>query len=149
MLWVLVMVAIVMGYFYWQIFFSAEKQMTGEEFLRNFEELMKADAVGGQTPEETLKMFIEALRQEDVALAAQYFLLDDEGKRDKWVTYLQDVKDSGLMQKMASDLEGAKAGVGAYEKDFVFEILLEDGSVGKSIDMELNESSGVWKIESL
>lgn len=123
--------------------------MTGEEFLENYEELMKADTVGGQTPEETLKMFIEALRAEDVALAAQYFLLDDEGKRDKWVTYLQEIKDNGLMKKMADDLGRAVPGEAVYEKDFIFEILLDDESVGRSVDMELNESSGVWKIESL
>ena len=123
--------------------------MTGEEFLQNHEELMKADAVGGKTPEETLKMFIEALRAEDVALAAQYFLLDDEGKRDKWVAYLQEIKDKGLMQKMADDLERAKPNLENVIGESDFKFLIEVGDSATEVNMELNEFSGVWKIESL
>ncbi len=125
--------------------------MTGEEFLKNYEELMMADTVGGATPEETLKMFVEALRAEDVNLAARYFLLDDEGKGDKWVTYLQEIKDNGLMQKLADDLGRAKVDTESVvsETDYNFVIVNAEGDVVREINMELNEFSGVWKIESL
>lgn len=147
---VLVIVAAVMGYFYWQMFWQGGgERVTGEKFLENYETLMKADTVGGQTPEETLKMFIDALRKEDVALAAQYFLLDDEGKRDKWLVYLQDIKDKGLMQKMVEDLEGARPNLENIisETDHKFLVETEEGAT--EVNMEFNKFSGVWKIESL
>ena len=147
---VLLVVALAMAYFYWQTFLkTSTPEEAAEEYLKNYQELMKADSYGGQTPEETLQLFIDALKKEDMDLASKYFLLDDEGKRDKWVAYLLDLKDKGQMQKLAEDLGRAKAGIASYEADYTFEVFNEDGTVGVSVDMELNELSGVWKIESL
>ena len=142
-----------MGYFYWKMFLRVPQTapMTGEEYVKNFEKLMRADVVGGQTPEETLKMFIAELRKEDAGAAAQYFLLDDEGKRDKWVTYLQDIKDKQLMQKMANDLEEAKADLESVisGSDYNFVVLDSKGDVSREVNLELNKFSGLWKIESI
>jgi len=36
---------------------------------------MSEDTYGGKTPEETLNLFIEALKKEDLELASKYFVL--------------------------------------------------------------------------
>ena len=153
---VLVILAIVLGFFYWRTIWKNKDEVeirgdaAAEEFVKNYEEAMGADTYGGKTPEETLNLFVEALKKEDVELASKYFLLDDEGKRDKWVEYLQGVKDKGLMKQMAEDIEKeAKPGKSSYKEDYVFELIDSDGSVGVSIDMEFNKFANVWKIESL
>ncbi len=149
----LVVVAVGLGFFYWKTVWQNRDSSidAGEEFIQNYEEAMTADNYGGKTPEETLNLFIDALKKEDVELASKYFMVDDLGKRDQWVEYLQDVKDQGLMQKMAEDLGEARPDLENIidENDFKFVIRQEDGLVGADINMEFNKFSGLWKIESL
>ena len=46
-----------------------------ERFQGSLEQPYKEDVYGGKTPEETLQMFIEALKKEDIELASKYFSL--------------------------------------------------------------------------
>lgn len=122
----------------------------GMLLIENYEQAMREDTYGGKTPEETLKMFVEALKKEDVELASKYFLLDDNGSREKWEKRLAELKEKNLLLTMAGDIETkAKAGDPAYESDAKFKLYNPDGTVGVLIDMQLNKYSGVWKIESL
>lgn len=106
------------------------------------------DDIGGATPEETLKLFVAALKKEDVGLASSYFLPDQNGSRRKWIDYLQSVKDKGYIQIMADDIEKkAKPIQSLYKDKAVYEILNDDGTVGVSIDIRFN--SKVWKIEGI
>lgn len=145
---------VVLGVFYWKTVWQNRDSGidTGEEFIKNYEEVMTADTYGGKTPEETLSLFIDALKKEDVDLAGKYFMVDDLGKRDKWVEYLQNIKDKGLMQKMAEDLGTAEADLEnrLNEDDYKFIVRTEeDGSIGADIDMEKNSFTDLWKIENL
>ena len=45
--------------------------------LSDFETAMKNDTYGGKTPQETLEMFIDALKKGDIELASKYFSLLD------------------------------------------------------------------------
>ena len=82
-------------------------------------------------------------------LASKYFLLDENGSREKWEKGLAELKEKNLLQQMANDIEKeAKATKPSYEGDAGFELLNDDGTVGILVDMELNQYSGVWKIES-
>lgn len=149
---VLLVVAVVLIFFYWKVFFVKEKVMSGEEFIEYYEDLMRSDTYGGKTPEETLGFFVEALRKENADLASKYFRLDDDGGRSKWESYLNEVKKKGLLKQMADDIDKyAKPDLENIinENDFKYVLRMEDGLVGADINMEFNEFSGVWKIESL
>src|SRR3989344_9643294 len=50
---------------------SAEQQQT---YWTNLAELYKKDTYGGKMPEETLQLFIDALKKGDTDLAAKYFV---------------------------------------------------------------------------
>lgn len=121
----------------------------GGAVIAEFEAAMEADDVGGATPDETLALFIAALRVEDADGAAQYFMLDDELSREKWVVRLNDLKRRGSLQNMADDIaQNAVPGTPTYEGDYKFFLRNEDGTIGLEIDMELNPFSGVWKLQS-
>ncbi len=108
----------------------------------------KNDTVGGKTPEETLKMFVAALKKGDVELASQYFSLDDKGSRQKWVDYLNEVKGKNKLVTMASDIE-TKAIPAKPDNDneFYYELYNSNGTVG--ITIYLGKNIETWKIISL
>ncbi len=148
------------GYFVWDKYLSPQakldrqNQENYEKYLdwrEDFEEAMKNDIYGGKTPEETLKMFIDALKKDDVELASKYFMLRSDGSIDpKWLEGLEKTKQAGELQEVADLLLKAKPDIKAraYDKDFKFAVR-ENGELKAYIDLEFNEISGVWKIESL
>ncbi len=112
---------------------------------------MRQDTYGGKTPQETLDLFVEALRAEDIELASKYFIVGENDKIDeKWIEGLRKTKESGKLQKVANLLLKAKPDIKSRssEKDFKFSTY-EDGELKVYINLEFNEYSGVWKIESL
>src|SRR3989344_4677747 len=101
------------GYFVWDRYLSeagkarrfAEEQMeTYQKVEKAYVEAMTADTYGGKTPQETLDMFVDALKKGDVELASKYFLLDENLSREKWANLLVVNKDKNLLQVMADDL---------------------------------------------
>lgn len=118
---------------------------------------MTADTYGGQTPEETLQLFIEALKAGDIELASKYFALETNTQdpnyltRKKWEDYLKSIQERNLSRRMAEDIErDVKPLSKAIENNrFSFALFNEDGTVGISIDLKFNQYSQVWKIESL
>lgn len=139
------------GYKEWQAKKQARQQVDrAAEVQARVEEAYRNDTFGGKTPQETLDMFVAALRAEDVELASKYFALDDNLERGKWLHYLNEVKEKNVLIAMANDIEKyAKPMKPSYEGDASFALFNDDGIVGVLIDMELNPTSKVWKIESL
>lgn len=115
------------------------------------EELIAADVYGGTTPEETLQLFIAALRESDMDLASKYFVLDDNGKRDIWLEALQHVEQEDQVAQLIEILENVQPNPGdsTHPGDFKYVILDDIGLVKATINLELNEKTGVWKIESM
>lgn len=108
----------------------------------------RGDTYGGKTPEETLKLFVAALKAGDVDLASKYFALDKNASREKWVKYLQDVKDRNLLATMAKDIETEAKPVTSEIKEYAYYVLYNsDGTAGVTIDLVLN--GNIWKIERL
>lgn len=148
------------GYVVWDRYLSPQAKLNREtqanyqkylEWEEQYQKAMSEDTYGGKTPQETLDLFIKALRAEDIELASKYFMLNEVGEVDrKWIDYLKNVKDRGLLQQMANDIErDARLGNSAYQGDAGFVLFNDDGTVGVQIDMKLNSMSEVWKIESL
>ncbi|MFH1759262.1 MAG: hypothetical protein ABH822_01720 [Patescibacteria group bacterium] len=122
-----------------------------ENVAVEMEKLAAEDVYGGTAPEETLRMFAEALEAEDVELAAKYFLLEDDGTRGDWQDGLEQARSEGRLGEIVELIRRARPNVedSTYLGDFKFIVLSEDGLVEYTIDMELNQQTGVWKIESL
>ena len=81
--------------FTWENYFSpqAKQNKIFEQNLQKytsgmeaFEAAMRADTWGGKTPEETLAMFVDALKKGDIALASKYFMLDTNTQSPDYLT---------------------------------------------------------------
>ncbi len=93
-----------------------------KQIQKSYVEAMTEDSYGGKTPQETIDLFVAALKANDAELAAKYFMLDEKSSRDNWLRALTQLKEQGVLPKMAKDVNMA------------------------STNTELNKYSGVWKI---
>jgi hypothetical protein len=121
------------------------------DWQTKYEKAMAEDIYGGKTPEETLKLFIEALEKGDIELASKYFVLRDDGSVDpKWLEGLRTTKEAGKFEETIQILSEAKPDLEgrAYERDFKF-ATYQNGKLVAYINLELNKYSQLWKIESL
>jgi len=149
------------GFFVWEKYFSPQAKINREtqknyekylEWQKSYEKAMREDTYGGKTPEETLQMFIEALKKEDIELASKYFMLRDDGSIDpKWKEALKKTKEAGKLSEVVDLLSKAKPDLEARISDeyYIFSSRDKNGNVIADIDLHFNKYSGVWKIESL
>ncbi|MDI6821171.1 MAG: hypothetical protein QMD65_03275 [Patescibacteria group bacterium] len=157
-------VIILVSFFTWLLFLNSKfnNQMQVEESyvkarksLSNFDEAMRNDTYGGKTPEETLNLFIEALKKDDLALASKYFLLETnlEDKNyltnNKALSALLDLKNQNKIQYVINLLSNAVPATkpSLYGGDYNF-VAYEGKILVSEINMELNNYSKVWKIQS-
>lgn len=154
------------GFFIWGKYLSPEAKRERElqqnyekatKALSAFEEAMRNDTYGGKTPEETLKIFIEALKKEDIELASKYFILETNANspdyltRKKWEGALMKAKQEERLMKIIDILSKAEPDPEAVIglDYYVFSARDENEVVIADIDFQLNKQSGVWKIISL
>lgn len=118
------------------------------KFQKAIEEIYRRDKYGGQTPEETFNLFLEALKKNDLDLASKYFVLD---KQETWRQNLETIKANGHLDEMIEDLSKAEKGeVDDDEARYYMHYIDEDGgTVASPIILEKNKLSGVWKISVL
>ncbi|MDP3901442.1 MAG: hypothetical protein Q8Q37_00490 [bacterium] len=148
---IILVVVIAGGYLIWNKYFEYDPVRVYQEAEQKYIAAMTADTYGGATPQETLDLFVEALRQEDVELASKYFLLDENTSREKWAAKLLSIKDKDLLSKMADDIAiRAVPDLTSKisEEDFKFILWDDDGDVGARLDMQFNGLAKIWKIES-
>ncbi len=156
------------GYFIWDKYLSPEAKSNRETeqnyqkylaWQKNYESAMKADIYGGKTPEETLKMFIDALKKGDVELASKYFAIEENTKdpnyltRKKWEDALRQSMEADqlsrvidIVSRAISDKETTTMANVAwfivYKKD-------NPKDLEADINLHFNTYSQVWKIESM
>ncbi|MDO8558005.1 MAG: hypothetical protein Q7S09_02310 [bacterium] len=82
----------------------AQNQRKLMQAIKEADELMKNDTYGGESPEETFAMFLNALKAGDTNLASKYFVLS---KQDEWKGNLEKVKNGGQLPGMIEDLTKA------------------------------------------
>lgn len=112
--------------------------------LKNLEKQYTEDPYGGETPEETLRLFIDALKKGDTDLAAKYFVFD---KQEQWKEDLGKIKEKGLLNDMIGDLAKAKKYRSSSEDQVFFTAGNEKGEAVATIDLV---KIGVrWKIRGI
>lgn len=126
-------------------FVTTHSQKELDEYYRKVDEMKASDIYGGKTPEETLSLYVEALKIGDVELASKYFRLEDQEKElgELVVLTSEDVK------KYINMLE--KSYLSKYNEVFKsHELRVEMNDTEASI-MEIIkiEQSGLWKLKSL
>ena len=127
----------VLSYMYWQYLENQSKQL--EEAYRN-------DPYGGDTPEETLRLYVEALENNDQKLAAKYFI--PENQKEELARYSEGIASGGLKAFVNAYRNGkvippeAVGSSGIYE----FELFEPGETVPFGLRLIQNEFTGKWKI---
>jgi hypothetical protein len=128
--------------------------------------LLKKDFDGGKTPEETLDLYLTALRAGDVTKASKYYLIDDQaealkdlknekakqGNLNLSITYTEDVKNKGkkycgdfgctFEYRYLNPVETVSIIKGTEDKL----IVPKGGDVVEGIDLRQNDFTKIWKI---
>ncbi|TSD03496.1 MAG: hypothetical protein Athens071416_177 [Parcubacteria group bacterium Athens0714_16] len=118
------------------------------DYVEQYKQAQSRDTYGGKTPEETLGLFVDALKKGDTELASKYFVLD---KQKEMVDSLkQGIESGGADRLMDYYLTGnTEKTYNDSLNTHRFRILKEKDQPGFIIDFALNESTNIWKIESL
>ncbi len=107
--------------------------------------LAKQDHYGGKTPEETLAMFVEALKKKDAKLAARYYLPWEWEKREEEM--IEWINTSAYNRFLET-----------YDKQIIFKRqFVDDYALYIKSDKNekylyriwfvLNKATGIWKIK--
>lgn len=113
-----------------------------EQALKKLVEEYDNDPYGGTTPEETLKLFIDALKKGDVDLATKYSVME---KQKETKTYLLEIKMDGKLNNLISDLQKTKLTVN--ENNAFFSLTDKNNVVISELLMKKHPTNGRWKIE--
>ncbi|MEA3272307.1 MAG: hypothetical protein U9P90_01405, partial [Patescibacteria group bacterium] len=118
------------------VFDSVEKELALEE----------ADTFGGDTPEETWEMFLNALQEGDLELASKYFVIDKQAENLAW---FQQVENAGMLGEMIGDLMVSGLNL-VSDRDN-----MKDYAIGRENEMrkayiKLRKNiNNKWKLESI
>ena len=109
------------------------------------EEMKKLDDFGRDTPQETMDAFVEALKKGDTELASRYFVFN---KQEQIAKELMVGKENGSIEMFLEYMNKIDHGK-EYIKGYYEFTVAENNVAIMSFNLEFNEYTKVWKIESL
>lgn len=130
----------VIGWQYWQYTQSPYyQQMRGIKYLEKMAE--ESDKWGGKTPEETVRLFTEAIKKGDFELASKY------GNPEEIKPDLEKIKNEGNIHLLIKDLEiGNIENKSGFSSDYVDLVIKENGKVKYFVLTISKSDGGTWKI---
>jgi|SRR3989344_2854349 len=129
----------VIGWQYWKYTHSMYyQQMKAVKALEKIEK--ESDKWGGKTPEETVRLFAEAVKKGDFDLAAKY------GNREKILPVLEKMKADGRTDQLIKDLENGKLEENLGFGGNSFDLRITDGGKKYWIMGLFKSDGGTWKI---
>src|SRR3989344_6594702 len=155
-IFVVVIIAALAAIYYANYYFSPEQKAL--RYYAELERQYREDTYGGKTPEETLQLFIDALKSGDIELASKYFVVEEQEDR---FSSLKNIAQNNLLS-LIEDLEKTKLVEGNESTArFDYTRYFEGGEVeiqGKKFSVDrgpINQSiyftkmvSGIWKISN-
>lgn len=148
----------------WLIWYFSVEARQARQYKENAEILARriqeqveeyaADTYGGETPEETYGMFLQALKMKDIDLASKYFILD---KQKKYKQFFTDIKNNNKWDEMIEDLFNPDNQKGEMKENSTYVIrvfntenyLIAQAVLKISLNLAGTEQkplSGIWKI---
>lgn len=128
----------VIGWQYWQYTQSPYYQQM--KAVKEIEKMAKeSDKWGGKTPEETVRLFMEAIKKGDFELASKY------GNRDQIFPVLERMKNEEKINKLVNWLETGEIKTFAGGNDINL-MIKENGKEFWILSMHKSDS-GTWKID--
>ena len=116
-----------------------------ERLIEELKRQEREDPYGGTTPEETLRLFIEALKKGDIELASKYFIWD---KQEEWKKNLIQITDKKLLDEMVKDLQKDKYPHKIDNTFITYSIANDKNEIALTIYLK-RIPSGIWKIQQM
>lgn len=142
-----VIVVLAFGSIYYLSYYNSPEQKA-IRYYKNLEKQYAEDTYGGKTPEETLQLFIDALKAGDVELASKYFVVEEREKRKE---FLQKVDNAGNLSLFINELSRknySKRDFNGLEESFIFTFY--NAKDNTSITVDINRlPNGIWKITDI
>jgi hypothetical protein len=121
-------------------------EMKYKAFLADYLKPYQEDVVGGETPEETIDLFIEALKKEDYELASKYFVIE---KQKNVAEALLDKNKISIVEELEyAKKNWKKESASAESVNFWYNTSKENISMTNEIILAKNVNNK-WKIESM
>lgn len=141
------------GYTIWTYGWEPTAADSRTDPLSRYRAVLRADVNGGQTPQETMRLFAEALERNDLAQAGRYFMPKITGDGRQWMEGLRRTAEEGrlpgVIETLRHRLKPAPQEI-THDGDFKFYFYPSGNGVRVGVlDLEFNPFSGVWKIESM
>lgn len=117
-----------------------------EEYLAKKDQLYAQDTYGGATPEETLDLYIKALKEENFELASKYFKLEDQ---ENELAELQGMTKEGVVEYVSFlEIEPKNKRYDDMLNSYEIDVLYDGGNVTIS-KFILNQQTNKWKMENI
>ena len=141
------MVLVGVGALYGLRFFSPEYQQeqAAMQRIKEIEDQYKKDMYGGDTPEETIQLFIDALKKEDIDLAAKYFVIDSQQKRYNDLIQLKGENKLGSVIDRLNQLQLTKQN----DTQAYFILVGQDKTIISQVIVRKEPKNNRWKITEL
>ena len=136
--------AVVYGLDYYLYRKSPEYQ--AQKYFKDLEKRYAEDTYGGATPEETLRLFVDALKKGDIELASRYFVVE---KQEEWRKTLATAKENNNLHLYIDEVQKANPGKKISAGKYLFTTVGSDGVAKFVISLVINPTTNRWKIEDL
>ena len=111
------------------------------------DEAYRNDSYGSSTPEGTLALFVDALKQGDAELASKYFVVE---KRELGFSQIKTIIKNNRTKEVVRELQNYKdKHLSDDMKDCIFSTYYQEEKVWSETNLRLNKYSQKWLIESL
>lgn len=140
----LVVIAVGVLYLVNYIRYRESPEYRAEQYFKDLERRYREDTYGGDTPEETLQLFIDALKKGDVELASRYFVITEQ---EKAKVDLKEAKGKNTIDQVIKRIELFE--LSKKEKDIASFVITDiNGVVQYQARLQKN-STNKWKILDL
>ena len=129
---------------YYQYRQSPEYQ--AQKYFEDLKRQYEQDTYGGDTPEETLQLFIDALKKGDTELASKYFVVE---KQEEWIKNFSIAKENNNLHLYIDEVQRVNPGKRTSAGKYLFTVVGNDSMAKFVIVLVINPSTNKWKIEDL
>lgn len=121
-----------------------KEQKSAEKYIKDLEKAYREDTYGGKTPEETLALFIDALKKGDIDLAVKYMIIEEQ---ENMSSDLKEAKNTDRIDKVIQNLVSLR--LSQLESNNATFTSVDSSNVVKYQAFFARASNGIWKIVDL
>ncbi len=114
-----------------------------ERYFTALEEAYRKDDIGGETPQETLALWVEAVKEGNLEKASTYFLVE---YRSGALERMEESKKNSVLPDIIADIEDGGTWKESENLGASFESTI-DGTPGYYFEFTKNPYTGVWKLD--